>query len=117
MRVVSVDFAESAADKVKTMDMNNTNDLSLFIDQLKNWAKKYSYESLVASIESAERTSFTASELILKYTELLRNWEPKIPANLPNEFKANWGKAIQVGDQALRTVEYEEKKRPIFSLG
>jgi len=99
------------------MKVNNTNDLSVFVSSLKDWATKHSYEAIVFAIDSAEKTSFTASELIIKYAETLRVLKDRLPSTLPNAFRDNWDDAIRVGLEGVETVEYEEKDRSIFSIG
>lgn len=99
------------------MKVSNTNDLSAFMDRLKEWCRIHSYEQLLSAIDSAENTSFTASELIIKYTEVLRRFKDQLPENLPTSFRDSWLDAIEVGQRAVETVEYETKKRSLFSLG
>lgn len=99
------------------MQVTNTNELSAYMGRLKNWAEKNSYETLLSAIISTEKTSFTASELIIKYGEVLKNLKKNPPANLPPELKNNIDLGIEVSTQGVQTVEYEEKKRSLFSFG
>lgn len=99
------------------MKVSNTAELSLFMDRLKEWCRLHSFEQLLSSIESAENTSFTASELIIKFTEVLKAFKDKLPDNLPTSFRDSWHEAIDVGEKAVQTVDYETKKRKLFSLG
>jgi hypothetical protein len=84
---------------------------------LKDWARQHSYEQIVSSIESAEKTSFTASELIIKYSETLKFLKSRLPDSVPSGFIEEIDHAILVGLQAVETVEYPEKTRSLFSLG
>lgn len=97
--------------------MKNTQDLSVYMASLKEWAKLHSYEQIVSAIESAEKTSFTASELIIKYSETLKFLKARLPDSIPSSFLEEIDPAITVGIQAVETVEYPEKTRSIFSLG
>lgn len=99
------------------MQVTNTNELSAFMGRLKTWAEKNSYETLLSAIISTEKTSFTASELIIKYGEVLKNLKKNVPANLPPELKNNIDLGIEVSSLGVQTVEYEETKRSLFSLG
>jgi len=98
------------------MKVTNTNELSQFITELKEWAIKHSYENIVSAIDAAEKSSYTASELIIKYGETLRALKKKMPASLPATFKDNWDAAVEVAIEAVQTVEYPEKRRSLFSL-
>jgi len=99
------------------MQVTNANELASFMTDLKEWSKNHSFEIFVSGIESAEQTSFTASELIIKYSEVLKRLKGRLPDTLPPAFRDNWDRAIQVGEEGVQTVEYETKKRSIFSLG
>jgi hypothetical protein len=99
------------------MKMENTNDLSAFMDQLKEWCKVHGYRRLFDSIQNAEDTCFSASELILRYAETLEQFREMIPESLPPSFRENWGLAIKVAMNSIETVHYEEKDRSIFSFG
>lgn len=99
------------------MKMENTSDLSSFMDQLKEWAKVHSDRRIYETIEQAERVSFNASELIVRYAETLRDLRPYMPESLPASFRDHWEMAIKIGFEAVETVHYPEKKRSIFSLG
>lgn len=99
------------------MKVENTNDLSVFMDELREWAKSNSHERVLSRIEAAERNSYTASELIIKYSEALKGLKDFIPDELPQKFKEQWDQAIVVGFDAVRTVEYMETERPLFSFG
>lgn len=99
------------------MKLENTKDLSKFMDELKEWSKTNSCERFLSLIESAERNSYTASELIIKYGETLRALKIHMPDELPQKFKDQWDLAIEVCTKAVLTVEYEEKDRPLFSFG
>lgn len=98
------------------MKVTNTNELSSFVAALKDWAQNHAYEGIVASIESAEKTSFTASELIIKYSETLKALKSRIPENIPPSFRENWDEAIRVGSEAVETIEYPEKKRSFWEV-
>ena len=91
------------------MQVQNANDLYKFMSDLREWAVMHSFESIVAAIESAEKTSFTASELIIKYGEVLRFLKDKRPQTIPAQFRDNWDAAIEVATKSVQTVEYEEK--------
>jgi hypothetical protein len=99
------------------MKMDNTNDLSAFMDQLKEWSKVHGYRRLQEAIESAEQSCFSASELILRYADTLEQFREMIPESLPPSFRENWEAAIKISQQAIETVKYEEKDRSIFSFG
>ncbi len=99
------------------MKMENTNDLSAFMDQLKDWAKNHGYRRLYESIDQVESTAPNASELIIRYAESLQEFRDQIPEALPPSFRENWEAAIRIGFEAVQTVHYEERDRSIFSLG
>lgn len=99
------------------MKVENTHDLSSFMDQLKDWARTHSYTRIADAIERVEQNSHTASELIISYAETLKYLKLELPDSIPSAFRENWDQAIEVGLSAVETVEYEEKDRPIFSLG
>lgn len=99
------------------MEVQNTNDVSLFMDQLKEWARKHQFPNIVEQIEWAERHGHTASELLLKYARVLNHLKPQLPPNLPSTYKEQWDKAIKIAEAGLQTVHYPEKKRSILSLG
>lgn len=98
------------------MRMENTNDLASFMDQLKEWAKNYGHRPLFLAIDGVESTCFSASELIVRYAETLRDFRNDIPEALPPSFRENWEPAIKIGLDAVETVTYEETSRPLFSL-
>ncbi len=87
------------------------------MDQLKEWCRLQSFETLLAAIESAENSSFTASELILKYAEVLKRFKEGLPERLPTSFRESWASALQVAETGVDTVRYETKKRSLFSFG
>ncbi|TVQ80170.1 MAG: hypothetical protein EA369_03145 [Bradymonadales bacterium] len=99
------------------MKVENTQDLGLYMQQLKAWALQHSNELILSSIESAEKTSFTASELIIKYAETLKFLKSKLPDELPATLSDQVDAAIRVGLEAVETIEYPKKKRRLFSLG
>lgn len=99
------------------MKVTNTNELSAFMDRLKEWCRLHSFEQLLSAIEASENTSFTASELIIKYTEVLKRFKDQLPDSLPTSFRETWLDAIEVGERAVQTVDYETKRRKLFSLG
>lgn len=99
------------------MQVQNTSDLSIFMDRLKEWAKNHQDLRILRAIQTAEQNSMTASELIVRYAETLRELKPFLPESLPSSFLENWDMAIRIGLDAVETVHYVEKERSIFSLG
>lgn len=99
------------------MKVTNTSELSSFMDQLKDWCRLQSFETLLAAIDAAENSSFTASELILKYAEVLKRFKDQLPDRLPTSFRESWASALYVAETGVDTVQYETKKRSLFSFG
>lgn len=99
------------------MQVQNTNQLSAYMDELKAWAKKHQFLPMQEAIEHAEQTAFTASELIIKYGEVLTELKAQIPSSLPAEYREQWDRAIEVSVNGVKTIEYPEGSLSVFDFG
>jgi len=87
--------------KLQPIQIQNTQDLRNFVNQLKSWAVAEKESTIVGRVEAAERRGVTASELISEYGLALKELKLQHRARLPQIFQSQLDQGIVVAEEAV----------------
>lgn len=89
--------------------IEDTNDLRQFMLELKKWCQAHGESEILALVETAEKRGMSASELLLAYSDCLREIHARLFNRLPEQFRVLTERGIRVAQDAANLGSYTYK--------